>query len=107
MFETQYVLAWLVYCSSGSACCFIWWRMTSHISHRGWRDLARGFVVVFIFTPWYAGDSPEVFAPAVVVLLMDLLLEGAKAGMKGGIALLFSSFAMLVILTLRAILLRK
>ncbi len=64
----------------------------------------RGIVVVVIFTPWYAGESPEFFAPAIVVLLMDLLLEGARAGMKGGIALLFSSFLMLLILTARLVL---
>ena len=107
MVEAQYVLAWLVYWSSGAVCCFIWWRMTSHMGHRGWRDLARGFVVVFIFTPWYAGGSPEFFAPAIVVLLMDLFIVDAKAGMEGGVALLFSSFAMLVFLMLRAVFLRK
>ena len=54
-----------------------------------------------VFTPWYAGDSPEFYAPAIVVLLLDLLLEGAKSGMKGGIALLLSTFMMLLIITVR------
>jgi hypothetical protein len=97
----EYVLAWMVYLAAGAGCCLVWWKITSFVSHRGWRELSRGIVVVVIFTPWYAGESAEFFAPAIVVLLMDLLLEGAKAGMKGGIALLFSSFVMLVILTVR------
>ena len=102
MFENQYHIAWSIYLLSGFFCCFVWWRLTSYITHRGWRDLGRGFVVIFIFTPWYAGDTSDFLAPAVIVLLMDLLLEGAKSGMRGGIVLLFSSFLMLVLLTIRA-----
>jgi len=97
----EYILGWMVYFSAGIGCSVVWWKITSSIGHRGWRELLRGIAIVVIFTPWYAGESPEFFAPAVVVLLMDLLLEGAKAGMKGGVALLFSSFVMLLVLTTR------
>jgi hypothetical protein len=96
-----YVIAWLVYGAAGLGCCLVWWRMTRNIRHAGWRDLLRGVVVVLIVTPWYAGDSLEFFAPALVVLLMDLLLVGAKSGMQGGVALLVSTFLMLVALTVR------
>jgi hypothetical protein len=104
---TEYLIAWAVYALAGMSCCFIWWRLTSLMKQAAWRDLSRGFVVVLIFTPWYAGESPEFFAPAIVVLLMDLLLEGAKSGMKGGVALLIASFLMLLVLTARVFLLRR
>lgn len=97
----EYNLAWGVYFAAGVGCCIVWFKITSFITHRGWRELLRGLLIVVIFTPWYAGESAEFFSPAIVVLLMDLLLEGAKAGMKGGIALLFSSFLMLLVLTAR------
>jgi hypothetical protein len=95
----QYLIAWVIYFIAGVGCCAVWWKITSFIRHRGWRDLSRGIVIVLIFTPWYAGESAEFYAPAVVVLLMDLLLEGAKAGMKGALALLVSTFIMLIVLT--------
>ena len=107
MIETEHILGWLVYIAAGIACGFIWWQLTSYIRHGGWRDLLRGVFVVVIFTPWYAGDGHVFLAPAVVVLLIDLLLEGATAGIKGGVALLFSSFAMLVVLTIRALLFKR
>ncbi len=103
----EYLIAWTIYVVSGIGCCIVWWRITSRIPHGGWRDLCRGFVVVLIFTPWYAGESPELYAPALVVLLMDLLLEGAKAGMKGGLALLISSFLVLLGLTVRLLFVKK
>lgn len=106
MLESEHLLGWLVYFTAGVVCCIIWWRLTSYIHHRGWRDLLRGLVVVVIFTPWYAGDAHEFLAPAIVVLVMDLMLEGATAGMKGGVVLLFSIFVMLMLLTGRALLFR-
>ncbi len=107
MFEPQYLIAWTIYILAGVACCFIWWKITSYIRQSAWQDLARGFVVVLIFTPWYAGESPEFFAPAIVVLLMDLLQEGAKSGLKGGIVLLSMTFLMLLVLSVRLILQRR
>jgi hypothetical protein len=99
--DNQYLLAWLTYFFAAVGCCLFWWKVTSFIKNAGWRDLLRGVALVVLFTPWYAGESPEFYAPAIVVLLMDLLLEGAKSGMKGGVALLFALFAMLLILTIR------
>jgi len=99
--HSEYLIAWFIYGVAGLGCCAFWWKVTSFLKHRGWRDLLRGLAVVVVFTPWYAGDSPEFYAPAIVVLLLDLLLEGAKSGMKGGIALLLSTFMMLLIITVR------
>ena len=99
--HTDYIVAWLVYGLAAIGCCVFWWKLTSFIKHQGWRDLFRGLMVVLIFTPWYAGDSPEFYAPAFVVLLLDVLLEGVKSGMKGGIALLVATFLMLLVITVR------
>ena len=99
--DNQYLLAWLTYCFAAIGCCLFWWKLTSFVKNNGLRDLLRGVAVVVLFTPWYAGESPEFYAPAIVVLLMDLLLEGAKSGMKGGVALMFALFAMLLVLTIR------
>ena len=107
MFETEYLVAWTVFLLAGISCCFIWWRITAHLEHGGWRELARGFAIVVVFTPWYTSTSNEHLAPAVVVLLMDLLVEGAKSGMQGGFALLFSTFTMLMVLLFRALWLKR
>lgn len=97
----EYVVAWTIYVVAGIGCSVVWWKITSAIRSRGWREILRGLVVVLVFTPWYAGESPEFFAPAVVVLLMDVMLEGTRSGMKGGVVLLFATFVMLLVLTAR------
>lgn len=105
--DYEYQIAWSIYVVAGLGCCAVWWKITSYIRRGGWRDLSRGIVVVLIFTPWYAGEFQEFYAPAFVVLLMDLLLAGVSAGMKGGLALLVSSFFMLLVLTGRLIFSKK
>ena len=99
----QYLIAWIVYLLAGLGCTFIGWKLSGFIRHSGWRDLARGIMVVLIFTPWYTDASHLFLAPASFILLMDLLLEGAKGGLQGGLALLLSLFTMLVGLTLRLV----
>jgi len=99
--HNEYFVAWSAYILAGLGCCVVWWKITSFIANRGWRDLSRGLVLVMIFTPWFADESRNFYAPALVVLVMDLLLEGAKGGLHGGLILLVSLFLMLVMLTLR------
>ena len=84
--QYEYLIAWCVYVLAGLGCSVVWWKMTSFLRHHGWRDLVRGIVVV---------------------LMMDLLLEGAKGGLQGGLVLLFSLFAMLIGLTLRLLFWRR
>jgi hypothetical protein len=105
--HNEYLIAWSAYIVAGLGCCVVWWKITSFIMNRGWRDLTRGMVLVMIFTPWFVDESRNFYAPALVVLVMDLLLEGAKGGLQGGLVLLISLFLMLSMLTLRLVLRRR
>jgi hypothetical protein len=97
----EYLVAWTIYVVGGIGCCVVWWKITSHIGNRLLREFLRGLAVVVIFTPWFATDSTEFYAPAIVVLLMDVMLTGAGGGLAGGMALLFTGFLMLLVLALR------
>lgn len=96
----EYVIAWCVYLLGGAGLTLVWFRLTRGIRHSGWRDLSRGVVMVLIFTPWPPPDIP-VYAPAVIVFLMGIVFEGADASFASGIALLASTFVMLLVLTWR------
>lgn len=103
----EYLIAWTIYVVAGMGCCVVWWKITAAIArNRLLRDFMRGLAVVAIFTPWYASPAGLHYAPASVVLLMDVFLKGARGGLKGGIALLFMLFVMLLIITLRQIIWR-
>jgi hypothetical protein len=96
--QYQYVLAWSVYISSGLIFSLFWWRITTLVTHRGWRELLRGISLVVIYTPWFTSEAHEHLAPAIVVVLIDLLLGSSDNGLAGSLALLLVSAAMLAAL---------
>jgi hypothetical protein len=77
------------------------WRVTSRASY-SWRALIRGTYLVITFTPWALIDYPGFYAPAFIILIMDLFLKGSGNSLAGGLALLGSFTFMLIFLSFRA-----
>jgi len=96
--EHQSVIAWAVYIVIGLICSLFWWKVTRLVAHRGWRELLRGISLVVIYTPWYTSEAHEHLAPAMVVVLIDLLLGASGNGLAGSLALLLATAGMLVLL---------
>ena len=102
--EYQYLIAWGIYIGFGFLFCLFWWKITTLVFHRGWRELLRGISLVVIYTPWFTSDAHEHLAPAVVVVLMDALLGASDNGLAGSLALLLATAAMLAMLIGRRLL---
>jgi len=96
--QYQYVIAWSVYIGCGLIFSLSWWKVTSLLKHRGWRDLLRGVSLVVIYTPWFTSEAHEHLAPAIVVVLMDLLLGSSDNGLAGSLTLLVATATMLAAL---------
>lgn len=100
----QYAIAWGIYLASGVVFCLFWFRVTRRIGHPGWKDLIRGIAIVVIFTPWYTSEAHEHYAPAIVVVLMDLILGSTENGLAGSMVLLIAVAMMLGVLIVRRLL---
>ena len=96
--EHQSVSPWSVYIVSGLIFSLFWWKVTRLVAHRGWRELLRGISLVVIYTPWFTSEAHEHLAPAIVVVLIDLLLGASDNGLAGSLALLLSTAGMVVLL---------
>ena len=94
----QYFVAWAVYIGSGLIFSLFWWKLTKLVAHRGWRELLRGISLVVIYTPWFTGEAHEHLAPAMVVVLIDVLLGTSDNGLAGSLALLLATAVMLATL---------
>lgn len=103
----QYHLAWATYLCAGLVFCLFWWRLTRHLANAGIRDLLRGLALVLMFTPWYVSEAREHLAPAVVVVLMDLLVGSTDNGLAGILLLLVMLGLMLAGLLIRLLLRRR
>ena len=100
----QYAIGWTVYVAAGVFFCMFWFRLTRPVGHPGWKDLLRGVALVVIFTPWFASEAHEHYAPAIVVVLMDLLLGSTENGLAGSMVLLVAVAIMLGVLIVRRLL---
>ena len=74
MNENDYLLAWAAYGLAALGCLLVWLRLT------GWmwryvREPLRVLVAVLLFTPTIVDAERELFAPAIAITAMDLLLK--------------------------------
>ncbi|MGQ7957180.1 MFS transporter [Pseudomonas sp. SP16.1] len=74
MNENDYLLAWAAYGLAALGCLLVWLRLT------GWmwryvREPLRVLVAVLLFSPTIVDAERELFAPAIAITAMDLLLK--------------------------------
>lgn len=74
MNENDYLLAWAAYGVAALGCLLVWLRMTSWM-WRYLREPLRVLVAVLLFSPTIVDPARELFAPAIAVTAMDLLLK--------------------------------
>lgn len=74
MNENDYLLAWAAYGFAALGCLLVWLRMTSWM-WRYLREPLRVLVAVLLFSPTIVDPARELFAPAIAVTAMDLLLK--------------------------------
>ena len=74
MNENDYLLAWAAYGVAALGCLLVWMRLTSWM-WRYLREPLRVIVAVLLFGPTSVDASRELFAPAIAVTAMDMLLK--------------------------------
>ena len=74
MTEQDYLLAWGLYAIAALGCLLVWFRMTGWI-WRWLREPLRVVVAVLLLTPTIVDPARELFAPAIAITAMDLLLK--------------------------------
>lgn len=74
MTENDYLLAWAAYGVAALGCLLVWLRMTGWM-WRYLREPLRVLVAVLLFSPTIVDPARDLFAPAIAVTAMDLLLK--------------------------------
>ncbi|MCW3150740.1 MFS transporter [Stutzerimonas stutzeri] len=74
MLDTDYSLAWAVYGVAALGCLLVWFRATRWM-WRWLREPLRLVAAVLLLTPTIVDPAKELFAPAVAITAMDLLLK--------------------------------
>lgn len=105
--QYQYHVAWGVYLAASLIFCLFWWNLTRLVSIAGFRSLFRGFALVCMYTPWFVSDAHEYLAPALMVVVMDVLIGSSPNGLAAALALGGATFLMLVFIIARHFFFRK
>lgn len=74
MLDTDYSLAWAIYGVAALGCLLVWFRATRWM-WRWLREPLRLLAAVLLLTPTIVDPAKELFAPAVAITAMDLLLK--------------------------------
>lgn len=67
---------WLFYVLSAIGLLYLWWRLVRYVRTRFLRDALLGFLIVLLFTPWFAQSEQSALAPAIFILLHESLFAG-------------------------------
>jgi len=98
----EYTLAWAAYVIAGVGLGGLLWLAFAKL---GWTTRAwlMGSYLVIAFTPWTLAGYPDHMAPAVLVLVMDILLKGGGNTLEGGLVLVISYGVMLLSVMLMSV----
>lgn len=92
-----YLTSWGIYLFAGTLCYMLFHRLTGAI---GWRTLAyclRAIMLALIYTPWYVATDQDLMAPAVIVILLDMITVGPDAFIRGLVPLMLAVIAGLIL----------
>jgi len=87
---SNYWLLWGVYLTASAVFFAVFWPLTRFKRHQWLGILLRCTVLVLAFTPWYANQEGSVFAPALIVVLLDAITIGGAAPVRALVPLVLA-----------------
>lgn len=86
----DYVLGWAVYIACGALCYMIFYRFTGMISFKPLANTLRAILLALMFTPWYVTPDSDLMAPALIVILLDVVIQGGTSFVRALVPLTLS-----------------
>ena len=98
--ETNYLGVWFVYLMAGAVFYVVWHRFTRFKRALWWSYSLRAIFLALALTPWYSNTQAETFAPALMVMTLDLITVGGEAAMRAFVPLMASLFGSILVSTI-------
>ena len=92
-----YLIGWAVYLTAACVCYLLFHRATGLIRFRPLANALRGITLALVFTPWYVAPDQNLLAPAVLVILLDLITQGGTAFVRAFVPLLLAIILALIL----------
>ncbi len=92
-----YLISWAIYLTAGGVCFILFYRFTGMIKFKPLANTLRAIMLALIFTPWYVATDQDLMAPALMVILLDIITQGGTAFVRAFVPLLLAIIFALII----------
>lgn len=86
----DYILGWAIYIAAGTVCYIIFYRATGIIRFKPIANMLRGIMLALMFTPWYVSAEGDLMAPAIIVMMLDMVTMGGTSFVRAMVPLVLS-----------------
>lgn len=93
----DYILGWTIYIAAGAVCYIIFYRATGVIRFKPIANMLRGIILAVMFTPWYVSADGDLMAPAIIVMMLDMVTLGGTAFVRAMVPLVLSLIAAMIV----------
>jgi hypothetical protein len=91
-----YLASWAIYLIAGTACFVLFYKATGIIGFKPLANTFRAIMLVLIYTPWFVAAEKDLMAPAIMVMLLDLITIGGNSFVRAMVPLLVALSAAVV-----------
>lgn len=92
-----YLTSWAVYLTAGTICYVLFYKATGIIGFKPLANTLRAIMIALIYTPWYVAPEQDLMAPAVIVILLDMITVGGSAFVRALVPLILATIAAVLI----------
>ena len=87
---TNFWLIWLMYLGASALFYALFWKYINLLTHKFLIFMLRGLVAALIFTPWFVNIQGSLMAPALMVVMLDVITIGPSETARAGVPLFLS-----------------
>ena len=91
-----YLTSWAIYLAAGTVCYVLFYKATGIIGIKLIANILRGIMIALIYTPWYVAADKDLMAPAVMVIMLDLITVGGNAFVRALVPLTLALIAAVI-----------
>lgn len=88
-----YLTSWAIYLTAGTVCYVLFYKATGVIPIKVIANILRGIMIALIYTPWYVAADKDLMAPAVIVILLDMITVGGNSFVRALVPLVMALVA--------------
>ena len=103
----NYGLIWFIYLLASTVFFVVYWQITRFTTAIWSSYVLRALALAIVLTPWYANSGSPALAPALMVLLLDIITIGSEEALRTMVPLFLSVITAIITATVLSLVKRN